>query len=139
MSQLNPSRRLVAINNDAGAFTVIRLTTWAKYVEIDEDPTQNAGAKQGLQYNALDPFVQSAEIVNPPAAYLVTPVTPVGTPELTFGDKIHINDLTFAPLGNPGSGGDPVGPGAGASLGTPLVQLRTNSANATNVIVTEYA
>lgn len=138
MPQLNPKRTVYAINNNAGAFTTIRLTTWAIYVEIDEDPTQNAGVKQGLQYNPLDPFVQSSEIVDPPAAYLVTPVSPLGEPELTFGDKYHVKDLTFGPLGSPGSGGDPVGPGAGPSLGTPLVQLRTNSASPTNVIVTEY-
>jgi hypothetical protein len=139
MPQVNPKRTVVAINGDAGNFVTIRLTTWAKYVEVDEDPSVNGAVKQGLQYNPLDPFVQSSQIQNVPAAFLETPVTPAGTPELTFGDRYHVNDGHTAPLGNPGSGGDPVGPGAGPALGTPLVQLRSNSATATQVIVTEYA
>lgn len=139
MPQQNPKRTSYPINNNAGAYTTIRLTTWAKYIEFDEDPGQNAGAKQGLEYYALDPFAQSSNILAGAAGPLVTPITAAGTPELTFGDKFHVNDLTLAPLGNPGSGGNVDVPGGVATLGTPMISVRTNSASATNLIVSEYA
>lgn len=139
MPQVNPKRTLYAINNDAGAFTVIRLTTWAKFVAIDEDPTQNAGAKQGLQYYLLDPFAQSSNITANAEGPFVTPDTPAGQPELTIGDPHHVNDKATAPLGGPGSDGNIDVPGGVVTLGTPIVQLRTNTADGTNVIVTEYA
>lgn len=144
MPQVNPKRTLYAINNDAGAFTVIRLTTWAKYLAIYEDASQNAGAAQGLQYRALDPFAQSADIDenSQPAApnYFIAPAsTDPSKPEVEFGDKFWRNGETTAPLGNPGSDGNVDSPGGQVTLGTPIVEIRTNSANATNVIVEEWA
>lgn len=137
MPQVNPKRTSYAINNNAGAFVVIRLTTWAKYVEVDEDLSQNAGARQGLQYYALDPFAQSSAIDTNEEGPFVTDKAQV--PELTFGDKHHINDGVNTPLGNPGSAGNVDVPGGQPTLGTPLFKVRTNSANPTNIIVTEYA
>lgn len=139
MPQINPKRTLVAINNNAGAFTTIRLTVWAKYVEVDEDLSQNAGAKQGLQYYELDPFAQSSAILTGAQGPFVAGATPIGTPEVTLGDKHNVHSGTALPMGNPGSAGNIEVPGGQATLGTPILALRTNSANPTNVIVTEYA
>jgi hypothetical protein len=148
MPQTNPKYTSYAINSNAGAFTVIRLTTFAKYVEIYEDPNANAGVQQGLQFNNLSPFAQSSNITEncqPPAPDfgIVLAVTnpPPGAfqPQLTFGDMHNIHSGTEAPLGNPGSAGFPSNPNAPASLGTPLVQLRSNSGTATAVVVREWA
>lgn len=140
MPQVNPKVTLVAINNDAGAFTVIRLTTWAKYLTIDEDKTQNGGLLQGLQYNLLDPFAQSTDItagaVPTPPDYLLDNGS---APQIAVGDSRYVNSMTTAPLGNPGSAGNVDSPGGTATLGTPILQVRTASANATKVIVREYA
>ena len=138
MPQTNPKRTLYAINNDAGAYTVIRLTACSIYVTIDEDPSQNAGVKQGLQYYALDPFAQSSNILSGAEGPFVTPLSAAGIPELTFGDQHNIHNRENAPLGAPGSGGNVDVPGGQPTLGTPLVAVRTNTATATNIIVTEY-
>lgn len=138
--QVNPKRTKVAINNNAGAWTVIRLTTWAKYVAIYEDLTQNAGATQGLQYNLLDPFALSGNITQnaepAPPDYFVSDKN--ASPEIEVGDARYIHSPTTMPLGNPGSGGNVDNPGGVATLGTPVLQLRTNSANPTNAIVEEW-
>lgn len=143
MPQTNPKRTFYAINSDAGAFTVIRLTSWAKYVEITEDPNYNAGAQQGLQYNALDPFALSTNITAnaepAPPAFAIALAAPVGTPQITFGDKHNVHSGTSAPLGNPGSAGNTDSPGTEVpTLGTPLAQVRTNSATAGGIVVVEY-
>lgn len=160
MPQTNPKYTTYALNSSTGAFTVIRLTTFAKYVEIFEDPNVNGGVQQGLQYNNLDPFALSSNITlnsQPPApdfgivlAFGAPPgqgtagTTPPGAfqPQLTFGDEHNVHSGKEAPLGNPGSGGAPSTPGipnGAPSLGTPIVQLRSNSATATQVVVREWA
>src|ERR1700739_224991 len=147
MPQTNPKRRFIALNNNAGAFTVIRLTTWAKYVEIAEDPAYNAGVGQGLQGNYLDPFAVSPNMeagrspANEGGAVFIADVSLPGAlqPPLTFGDKHNIHSGTEMPLGNPGSAGHGEHPGGGATVGTPIVQLRSNTATATGIIVSEYA
>lgn len=139
MPQVNPKRRIVAVNNNAGAFTTIRLTTFAMYLAVDEDPTQNAGVKQGLQYYLLDPFALSGDILNNAEGPFVSPVTAAGEPEIEVGDPRYINAQTTAPLGNPGSDGNIDSPGGVATLGTPILAVRTNSASPTNLIVTEQS
>jgi hypothetical protein len=148
----NPKTTFYPINSDAGAFTVIRLTTFAKYVEICEDPNYNEGEQQGLQYNILDPFALSSNITRnaqpaPPDYGIVLAFGAAGTTlppgafqaQLTFGDIHNVHSGTEMPLGNPGSAGNVDNPGGVATLGTPLVQLRTNSANAGGVVVREWA
>jgi hypothetical protein len=147
MPQTNPKRTWYPLNGNGGAFTVIRLTTWAKYVEIAEDPAQNAGVGQGLQGNYLDPFAQSGNItagMSPAGAggavFAVNAALAGGLePPLNFGDKHNIHSGTEAPLGNPGSAGNVDNPGGQATLGTPLIQLRSNTATPTGIIVSEYA
>ena len=147
MPQVNPKRTFVALNNDAGAFTVIRLSTFAKYVRISEDPAYNEGVGQGLQGNYLDPFANSADIVagmNPPvagAAVWIPDASLPGAlqPPLEFGSKHALSDYCGMPLGNPGSAGNTDSPGPETpTLGTPLVQLRSNTATATGIIIEEY-
>lgn len=155
MPQTNPKSTYYPIQASTGAFTVIRLSTWAKYIEITEDPTQNAGLQQGLQYNNLDPSAVSSNITanaQPPvsgnpgygvvlAFGATTNLIPPGAfqPSLVYGDIHNVHSTTEMPLGNPGSAGNVDSPGGTVTLGTPLVQLRTNSANPTNVIVKEWA
>ena len=147
MPQVNPKRTWYDLNNNAGGFTVIRLTTWAKYVEIAEDPAKNAGVGQGLQGNYLDPFAVSTNIERgmSPAAeggavFAVNAALAGGLePPLTFGDKHNIHSGTEMPLGNPGSAGNVDNPGGQPTLGTPLIQLRSNTGTPTGIIVSEYA
>jgi len=153
MPQTNPKRTWYPINGSAGLFTVIRLTTFAKFVDIIEDPGVEAGIAQGLQYNALDPFARSSNITanaqpTPPAVgiapgnyapYPAVSGTSVSAPQLTFGDKHNIHSGTEAPLGNPGSAGNVDSPGGTATLGTPLVQLLSATTQATGVIVSEWS
>lgn len=138
--QTNPKVTKYAINNNAGAFTVIRLTTFAKAVEIDEDLSQNGAVKQGLQYNLLDPFANSGNITAgaepTPPDYLLSDKTE--SPEIVIGDLRYVHSATTMPLGNPGSGGNVDSPGGVPTLGTPIVQLRTDSASPTNVVVKEW-
>lgn len=131
--QVNPLRRRVVINANNGQPVVIRLTTWAKYVEIEEDPSANAGILQGLQGFALDPMAQSSNITanDEPLES--------GKSLYTFGDPYHQNSKSTAPLGNPGSGGNIDVPGGVPTLGTPLAQLLSNTANATAVWIREWA
>ena len=153
MPQTNPKRTWYPVAATGGLFTVIRLTTFAKFVEIIEDPAMNLGVAQGLQYNALDPFALSSNITlnSEPTAPTVglaagnfapSPAvagTSVSFPQLTFGDKHNIHSGTEAPLGNPGSAGNVDSPGGTATLGTPIVQLLSATATATGVIVSEWS
>lgn len=145
--QVNPKRTFIALNNNAGAFTVIRLTTFAKYVSIKEDPSYNAGVGQGVQGNYLSPFANSANIelgMNPAApggaVFLANDAIPGGLePPCEFGSKHSLSGFTGMPLGNPGSAGNTDSPGTTVpTLGTPLIQLRSNTATATGIIVEEY-
>jgi hypothetical protein len=130
--QVNPKRTRYVVPGSAGVPLVIRLTCWAKYVDITEDPTANAGLLQGLQGYALDAFALSSNIL------LNSEALPAGVSEYEFGDKHNIHSGTSAPLGNPGSAGNVDNPGGVATLGTPLAQLLSNTATATAVWVTEY-
>lgn len=146
MPPVNPKRTFIALNNNAGQMTVIRLSTWAKYVSIKEDPAYNAGVGQGVQGNYLDPFANSANItagMNPAApggaVFQVNNSIPGGLePPCEFGSKHALADGYGQPLGNPGSGGNVDNPGGVPTLGTPLIQLRSNTATATGIIVEEY-
>lgn len=132
--QVNPLRRRVVINGSGGAAVIIRLTTWAKYLEIEEDPNANAGILQGLNGLALDPFAVSTSIG--------TNSEPLeqGKSYYEFGDKYHDQSKSTMPLGNPGSGGNTDVPGdPRAFLGTPIASLNSNTATATAVWIREWA
>lgn len=132
--QINPARRRVVINGSGGAAVVIRLTTWAKYLEIEEDPSANAGVAQGLQGYALDPFAPSTNIT------LNAEPLEAGKSYYQFGDQYHDQSKTSMPLGNPGSAGNTDVPGdQRVFLGTPIAELLSNTVNATAVWIREWA
>lgn len=133
-----PKKQYVALNNNAGAFTVIRLTCMARYVEVIEDPSYNAGVAQGLQGNYLDPFLGQGGLTPAAPGGQIWPVPPVGTAAISLGDPRQTHGGLGMPLGNGGSGGNLDTPGGNVALGTPILQLRSNTATATGVIVSEW-
>lgn len=148
MPTTNPKRTFVALNGNGGAFTTIRLSTFAKYVRIVDDKSQNGGVTQGVEGNYIDPFASTAQIA---AGEGLTPAAAGGAvfiaddsvegsfqPAITFGSKHALSDWKGMPLGNPGSDGAPAVPGGQPSLGTPLIQLRSYTATPCGVIVEEY-
>src|ERR1700744_4341450 len=50
-----PNVRTIAVNGDAGAYTIVSATQWTWRAEILEDYSANAGVGQGLQYLLPDP------------------------------------------------------------------------------------
>lgn len=123
--------RVIALPAAGGNPVVIRCTQVTTRMQIQESVAANAGA-QGLQGNMLTPgtfgtFTVGPQFDVPPD---LEPVLIAGYP----GD----HPPNTVPIGNGGSGGQPVGPGGPASIGTPIVQLTSASADVTNVIVTEW-
>lgn len=133
---LNPKRQFVALNGSAGALTVIRLSCMAYYVEIVEDPAVNAGVAQGLQGNYMDPFDGSLSPAAGTTSWL--PPTLPNTPQITLGNQHHYPGQGGEILGNGGSGGQLDTPGGSVRLGTPIVTLKSKTATATQVIVSEW-
>lgn len=159
MAQNNPVVRFIALNNDAGLMTVIRCSITCGYMEIEEDlgspggANPNGGVYQGLQGNYLDPFTAApnpavgVEVWEPPSA-----TDPRGDYPISIGDPRHEHGAQNKPIGNGGSGTYtdtrsqvpqvcPAGSGSigGApSLGTPVIQLRSNSGTATVVKIKEW-
>jgi hypothetical protein len=159
MAQNNPVIRFITLNGDAGLMTVIRCSITCGYMEIEEDlgsapgggANPNGGVYQGLQGNYLDPFTAAPnpalgeEVWLPPSA-----TDPRGDYPISIGDPRHEHGAQNKPIGNGGSGTYtdtrspvpqtcPAGPGAqAASLGTPVIQLRSNTATATQVRVKEW-
>lgn len=150
--QTNPVVRFIPLNNNAGAFTEIRCSIPAGYMEVEEDASVNGGAFQGLQGNYLDPFTGQP---NPAAGVEVwlpsSQAYPKGDYPIAIGDPRHDHGAQFFPIGNGGSGTYtdtrsqvpqqlPAGPGyQNPSLGTPVLQLRSNSVTPTQVRVSEWA
>lgn len=139
MQQLNPRITLVAINGSGGAETIIRLTGFTIYMEIEEDPSYNAGTAQGLQGHYLDPA--NSTVANPAANQVWLANTDgqegVAFQPIKFGEKRRGHSHA-TPLGHGGSNGKPFSPGLPPALGTPMVSLKSNSATATGVIVKEW-
>jgi hypothetical protein len=135
MPQTNPKVTNIAINNNAGAFTVIKGTMQASKVLVMEDPSLNAGVAQGLQGYYLDPNSNPAN------------------PTRDLGGNNAAVQQTWLPnsAGQTGPAYEPIifgGPDGrvhGAygeytsAQGTPLLQLRTNSATAGGVLLVEWA
>lgn len=150
--QTNPSVRYIPLNNNTGAMTIIRCSIPCGYMEIEEDSSVNDGTMQGLQGNLLDPFTAAPDPAVGEAVWLPSSATyPKGDYPIAIGDPRHDHGAQFFPIGNGGSGtytdtrspnpqNCPAGPGyQNPSLGTPIIQLRSNSATATQVIVREWA
>lgn len=112
-------QRLVSINGSGGAFVIIRATTMCRRVEVIEDASANAGVKQGLAYQVANDGTLNG-FTNTFAA------DPVDEP-------VVVRDFG-AVIGN--------GPDASGGFTIPATQVinvRSLSATATVVRVTEYA
>ena len=121
-----------------GAPTIVRCTRVSSRMEIQEDGESNGGVFQGLIYELLTPQGFGRNLVGPPidipapltAGQQTEPVVIAGYP----GD----HPPNTVPIGNGGSGGQPVGPGGPATLGTAICQVTSARANATVINVTEW-
>lgn len=114
---------------------VIRCTMVSSRMEVVEDGSANAGTQQGLIYQLLTPqgngfFTAGATVTVAPALSL-EPVLLAGYP----GD----HPPNTVPIGNGGSGSNPVGPGAQPTLGTAVAQMTSASATPTVADVTEWS
>ncbi|HUD75130.1 MAG TPA: hypothetical protein VMQ76_08665, partial [Terracidiphilus sp.] len=119
-----------------GTPTIVRCTRVSSRMKIEEDGAPNAGAFQGLVIQELTPQGFGRNAVGP----TVTIAKPTaGEP----GEPYWINGYTgdhppnTVPIGNGGSGGQPVGPGGPATLGTAKAQV-TSAGLATVINVTEW-
>ncbi len=125
--------RVIAVPAAGGAPVVIRCTQLSTRMTIQEDGAANGGFQQGLIIQLLTPKQFGQFSVGPtqqiPPNLSLEPVLVAGYP----GD----HPPNTVPIGNGGSGGQPVGPGGPATLGTPIVQV-TSAGLATSIDVTEW-
>jgi hypothetical protein len=139
-----PNIRTIAINGDAGAYTVVSATQWTWRAEIIEDYGANAGVGQGLEYLLPDPksmYPDTPAWIGPNGSQGNTTVTAA-----TVGFEIAPQTEPII-LGQPlpmGAGTAPtIGHGPDASGGytlpaTQLIQIRSASATGTTIRVTEF-
>lgn len=125
-----------AVPAAGGAPTIVRCTRVTSRMTVVEDGASNAGAFQGLTYNLLTPQGFGRNLVGPPidvpkpaAGQPAEPILIAGYP----GDR----PPNTVPIGNGGSGGQPVGPGGPATLGTAVAQFISDGL-ATVIDVTEW-
>lgn len=122
--------RNVVINSNSGAYTTVYATQVTRRVEILEDYSANNGISQGLEYMLPDPT--SADPSNPSwnGPFEVAPQTE----PLILGEPVP-QGAGYAPV--LGHGPDSSG---GYSLpATPLIQIRSASATATTIRVSEFS
>jgi len=106
---------------------IIRCTRVTNRMEITEQP-----GFQGLIYQQLTPKGFGVNTVGP-----AVEVQDSQQPIVFAGGKGD-HSPNAAPIGNGGSGSQPVAPGGPETLGTPICQLTSASAVATSVSVVEY-
>jgi|GEM_PF-2479594 len=127
--------RLIPVNANNGAWTMIRCTIFATKMAIVEDGSANAGVQQGLEYQLLthagNDNIAAGPTITVPANLSQEPIMIEGYP----GD----HPPSTVPIGNGGSTPYPVSPGGPVTQGTPVIQVRSASANATTVAVTEWS
>lgn len=114
------------LNAAGGAPVVIRCTRLTSRMEIRESP-----GFQGLIYQQLTP-TQFGNFLVGPTVELQDSQEP-----LVFAGYTGDHPPNTVPIGNGGSGGQPVSPGGPQTLGTPIVQL-TSLGAATAVAVVEW-
>lgn len=135
------NERYIAINGSAGAYTTVLATQWTWRAEVLEDYSANAGVGQGLEFLLPDPksFPQTPAWLGQ-AGSTAAPATP------TVGFKIGPQTEPII-LGQPlplGGGSAPtIGTGPDNSGGysipaTPLIMIRSASATATAIRITEF-
>ena len=128
--------QVIAVPAALGAPVVIRCSQVSSRMSIQEDGSENSGVQQGLIYQLLTPTGAAAAnawsvgpAVNVPPDLSLEPILIAGYP----GDHPPNTD----PIGNGGSSPCPVCPGGPVTLGTPVAQVTSASANATKIVVTE--
>jgi hypothetical protein len=114
-----------------GAPVVIRCTRVTSRMEIRESVGTNA-AEQGLVAQQLTPVQFGNFTIG--GAYDVPP----NQEPLLFAGYPGDHPPNTVPIGNGGSGSQPVAPGGPQTLGTPIVQLTSLTATPTSVSVTEF-
>ena len=121
----------VAVPAAGSAPVVIRCSMMTAVMSIVEDGAANGGALQGLVVEDLTSKGFGAVTVG-----VARNLPPTQEP-LVYGTP-NDHDPHKPPIGNGGSGGVPVSPGGPTTIGTPICQLTSASANATVVNVTEW-
>jgi hypothetical protein len=116
-----------------GAAVVIRCTRVTSRMTMKESVATIA-AVQGLAWNQLYPQGFGRNLVGP--LILVPP--DFEPPEILLAGYPGDHPPNTVPIGNGGSGGQPVGPGGPATLGTAVAQVTSASATPTEIVVTEW-
>lgn len=131
MSKGTQAIRLINLNGDAGAFTLIRATIDSRKVTIIEDGSANAGVGQGIQYFVPDPN-DTSQVTNQPTVW--DTILPQTEPIILGGEGDFHSDH-----GNMVGSGPQDAPGAGVAPfpGTALIWARSATATAIIVRVTE--
>lgn len=123
-----------------GTPTIVRCTRVTSRMEIIENGAANAGQFQGLIYSLLTPLGFGRNAVGPE----INVPGPVGAIGYSCLEPIVIagypgdHPPNTVPIGNGGSGGQPVGPGGPATLGTAIFQVTSATATPTVINVTEW-
>lgn len=120
---------------NGGNPVVIRCTMVTRKALMQEDASGNGGVFQGIRYQLPQSINGFGQVtwgpwIEVPPNELLEPVVFEGAP----GDR----DPHAPPIGNGGSYPYPVAPGGPVTLGTPLCQATSVSANAITVNVTEW-
>lgn len=120
----------IVLNGSAGQYTVVLGTRLSRMVEIAEDGSANSGNGQGLTIQLPDPASPSG-VQNwlPAETY-----TPQQEP-IVIGDKYAIHQ----PYGGTVANGPGVMLGVGVTAATPICQIKSASALATIINVTEFS
>ena len=116
--------RLITLNGSGGAFTAVSATQVTRRVEVIEDGSADAGTAQGLSYQFNDGSATPFTTV-----YTVEP----GQEPIVLGTAVAQGAGYGLVLGTPADNS-----GGYALAATLLINLRSASASATIVRVTEF-
>lgn len=114
-----------------GAPVIIRCTRITSRMEIRESVDTDDG-EQGVIYEQLTPQSFGVNTVGPAVEY------PPDQYPLLFAGYPGDHPPNTVPIGNGGSGSQPVAPGGPQTLGTAICQLTSLTATPTTVSVTEW-
>src|SRR5580658_6612419 len=125
--------RVIAVPAAGSAPVVIRCSQLSTRMTIKESAAADDDV-QGLIYSLLTPLPFGQVTVGP-----VVSVPPDFEPkEILVAGYPGDHPPNTVPIGNGGSGGQPVSPGGPETLGTPIVQVTSATATPTSVVVTEW-
>jgi hypothetical protein len=136
--------RSITLNSNAGAYTVISATQWTWRAEILEDYGANAGVGQGLQYLLPDPKSMYPDTPNwlCPAGSLGNTAVVTATVGFEIGPQTEPIILGEPlPMGHghaPTIGHGPDASGGYTLPATQLIQIRSASATATTIRISEF-